>query len=511
MDAKVVLGIEDVHQSFGATKALNGVSFEVRRGRVHCLLGGNGSGKSTLIKILAGVNHADAGHIRFGTKRVDVSNLSPAMARKHGLHFVHQQQSTFPGLTVAENLRIGEGFGTPALGKIGWRRLMRESRQVLERFGIDADPSELLRDLRPAVQAMIAIARAVQGQEGQEGGVLVLDEPTASLPLHEVGLLLAAITRFAAEGQSILFVTHRLAEVARVADDVTVLRDGNVVATLGSDEITHDALVGHILGRKLGGVLPRPVKSEVGEPMLQVEELAVGPLRDVTFSLRRGEVVGLAGLLGSGRSTLLQSLFGLRPPRAGRVALLGRSLDLRSPRQAIGCGIAFVPENRLLEAAFTGLDVRENLSIAVASRYFRRGRMARQDECSDARQLIAELAVKVEDIDSPFLSMSGGNQQKIIIGRWIRREPQLLLLDEPSQGVDVGARAEIWRLARELANRGASVLVVSSDLEELAQVADRVLVLRDGRISASMAGPELGEENLNLMLLHQEAIDVDFS
>jgi ribose transport system ATP-binding protein len=244
---------------------------------------------------------------------------------------------------------------------------------------------------------------------------------------------------------------------------------------------------------------------------VDVDGLRVGPLENATFSLKRGEIVGVAGLLGSGRSTLLQTLFGLRRPSGGSVRLAGEQLDLRSPRQAMRSGIGFVPEDRLVEAAFAGLDVRENLSIAVAPEFYRHGRMARKAERLAAERLIEELDVKVEGIDSPFLSMSGGNQQKIIIGRWIRRDPKLLLLDEPTQGVDVGARAEIWRLARQIADGGAAVLTVSSDLEELARVSDRVLVLREGRVADVLEGDELTEENLSVMVLNQEATHVDVS
>ena len=298
----------------------------------------------------------------------------------------------------------------------------------------------------------------------------------------------------------------------RVANDVTVFRDGKVVSTLQDDEIQHDTLVHQIVGRKLEEALKRvQLHADAGAVLVEVAGLQVGPLRDATFSLKRGEIVGVAGLLGSGRSTLLQTLFGLRQHTGGSVTLEGQQLALDNPRQAMRHGIAFVPEDRLVEAAFTELDVRENLSIAVASQYYRRGWMARKAERKDAQQLIAELAVKVENIDSPFLSMSGGNQQKIIIGRWVRRNPKLLLLDEPTQGVDVGARAEIWRLARQLADDGAAVLTVSSDLEELARVSDRVLVLRDGRINAVVEGDELTEDNLNVMLLNQEATNVDAS
>jgi ribose transport system ATP-binding protein len=502
LDDETVLRVIDVHKAFGGTQALAGVSFDLTKGSIHALLGGNGSGKSTVIKILAGVYDADAGDLEFSGQRVDANSMTPARARDAGLRFVHQQQSTFPELTVAENLAIGHGYETGALGRVRWSALHRRAAAVLKRFYIDADPRILLGDLNPAAQAMVVIARALQDQEGEKDGVLILDEPTASLPKAEVDLLLSALKRYAAEGQTILYVTHRLEEVMAIADRATVLRDGHVEATVEASVMSHEGLVELIMGRKveqiMSGISHAPQEREA---LVLVHGLTGGPISGATFTLGKGEIVGIAGLLGSGRSTLLRMLFGAASVQSGTFELDGTRLSLDSPGQAISAGIAYVPEDRLRDAAFADMTVTENLGITITARYFRAGRQRHRAEKRDAQELINGYDVKTAGPNAPFASMSGGNQQKVILARWMRRDPRLLLLDEPTQGVDVGARGEIWQLVRRAVDGGATALVVSSDVEELPRVCDRVLILRDGRITTELSGAELTEELLDHLLL----------
>lgn len=492
-----VFRVIDVRKAFGGTQALAGVSFDLARGSIHALLGGNGSGKSTVIKVMAGVYEADSGGFEAHGERFDARSMNPARAREIGLHFVHQQQSTFPDLSVAENLVIGHGFGRGVLSRVPWRSVHRRAAAILERFEIDAAPTTRLGDLRPATQAMVAIARALQDQEGEDDGVLVLDEPTASLPASEVELLLDALQRFAAAGQTILYVTHRLDEVLRIADCATVFRDGKMVGTIDRASMTHEAIVELIMGRRVERILELQHDAVGGAAVLKVDGLSAGPVRNATFALREGEILGLAGLLGSGRSTMLRALFGVLPLESGKLELDGLPLSLERPKDAMRVGIAYVPEDRLNEAAFTELSVLANLGMATTRKYFRGGRLRHRDERRDARALVDEYLVKVSSLDAPFTSMSGGNQQKVILARWMRREPKLLLLDEPTQGVDVGARAEIWQIVRRTVDAGAGALVVSSDYEELSRVCDRVLLLRDGRIAAELQGDALTEANLD--------------
>jgi ribose transport system ATP-binding protein len=503
-----VFRVKDVRKTFAGTTALAGVSFDLGRGSIHALLGGNGSGKSTVIKVMAGVYQADAGRLEAGAEALDAAAMTPAKAKALGLRFVHQQQSTFPELSVTENLAIGHGFGRGALTRVPWRSAHRQTQATLERFQINASPRDRLGDLGPATQAMVAIARALQDQEGEGQGVLVLDEPTASLPASEVEMLLDALQRYAARGQTILYVTHRLDEVLRIADCATIFRDGVVAATLQKGELSHENIVEKIMGRRVERMLEE-VK-EVKEPatggaMLRVQELAAGPVQDASFELREGEILGIAGLLGSGRSTILRSLFGMVPREGGTIELCGQPLEASQPREAMAAGVAYVPEDRLADAAFAELSVLDNIGITACGSYFRAGRLRRRAERRDAEELIRSFQVKTASLDAPFTSMSGGNQQKVVLARWMRRDPKLLLLDEPTQGVDVGARAEIWQLVRRAVDAGAGALVVSSDYEELSRVCDRVLVLRQGRIATDLQGDDLSEENLDHLTWSLEA------
>ncbi len=497
------LRITELTKSFAATKALKSVSFEANPGEVHALLGGNGSGKSTLIKVLAGVHAADSGSLEVNGNLFDGGAITPLRAREAGLRFVHQQRSTFSDLTVAENLVLGHGYETSA-GRIRWKAVRQHAATVLERFSIDADPDTLLGDLSPATQTMVAIARALQDQEGSLSGVLVLDEPTASLPAVEVDLLLGALRRYADAGQTILYVTHRLDEVLELADRATVLRDGSVVDTVSCDGLTHGGLVELIMGKRIASLMDREPAPVRGSTVLEVTGLAGGPVREATLSVSTGEVVGVAGLLGSGRSSLLRLLFGEIATESGSISLGGEAVSFGSPREAMDAGVAYVPEDRPGEAGFDALSVMENMGMASVSRYFRRGRLRHRQERADAADAISAYLVKASSAKAPLSSLSGGNQQKVIMARWLRRAPRLLLLDEPTQGVDAGARLELWQLVRRAVDQGTVVLVVSSDFEELALVCDRALIIRRGRIVTEVSGADLSPSQLDHLTLSTE-------
>jgi len=496
------LSVSHVSETFPGTKALDDVSVDVDAGTIHCLLGGNGSGKSTLIKILAGVYRADpGGTIAVGGVTIDAERTSPEWARASGLHFVHQDLAIFPALSVAENLAIGRGFPVNAATRsIRWRALRRHSRAVLERFGVDVDPRRMLWDLRPSDRTMVAIARALQDQSDAHEGILILDEPTVSLPAVEVDLLLEALKRYAGAGQTIVFVTHRLDEVPRIADRVTVLRDGRVAASLEASEISKDRLVELIVGRALDHTAVSSGELDEKDLVLEVTDLAGGPLKGVSFGLRKGEVLGIAGLVGAGRTSILTTLFGLHPGHHGTVKLEGRSVSFANVDDAMDAGLGFVPEDRS-ESAFVTMSLLENLSAAQVSKYWRGLRLRERAEAADARQSIVDFSIKAISERQPFATLSGGNQQKAIVARWLRRHPKLLLLDEPTHGVDVAARAEIYRLVREAVATGTSVIVVTADLEELARVSDRVIVLSQGRITAEIRGPDIDPSRVTELVL----------
>lgn len=490
----LALSLTNVSKTFGVTKALDGVSLQVRKGSIHALLGANGSGKSTLIKILAGVESADHGsQVEAGGRTVAGHHTSPAFARETGIHVVHQNPAVFGHLSVADNLAIGRvaGYDAGLVAPIRGRRVHRHTQAVLDRFGLDIDPKTPVAALGPGARAMLAIARVLQDQGEDTSGVLILDEPTASLPSAEADQLIATLQRWAAAGQAIIYVTHRLDEVTRMADTVTVLRDGAHVTTRQAAGLTEDDLVELIVGRSVAEAFPPSHPTIDAEPLLEVRSLRSGRIQDLSFNVRRGEILGIGGLLGSGRTTLLSTLFGIRQPAAGEIRLDGEPLAAGGIRAAIRRGIVMVPEDRSGEAALPGLTTRENLSASSVSRYWRRGRLDHRLEAREARGSIAEFLVRVASDAQPFHTLSGGNQQKVILARWLRLTPGLILLDEPTQGVDAGARAEIYRLVRTAVDAGASAIVVSSDPEELAKMADRVLVISRGRLSAELTAPAI--------------------
>jgi ribose transport system ATP-binding protein len=490
-------------KSFGHTRALDGATLALRRGTVHALVGGNGSGKSTAIKILAGVHAADEGAVAVGVTEWSPATWSAETARQAGLRFVHQDLGLFDPLSVAENVALGGGYPTRPGGSVRWRRLTARVAALLARFELELDPDQPVGTLRPAQRTMLAIARALQDDDG-ERAVLVLDEPTATLPAHESEILLQAVRRRAERGQTVLIVSHRMSEVLAVAHDFTVFRDGRTVATLVEESPSEAQLVELMTGRDLRSGAPEGAASgsaavpAPGRPAaLELNGLTGGPLRGVSLAVQPGEIVGLTGLVGSGRSSLLRTVFGVHAPAGGSITLAGRRQTGREDvTDRMAQGVAYVPEDRVGESAFATLTVRENLSASVLGQFWRPWGMDAGAERRSAAELVGRHQVKASSVEAGFASLSGGNQQKAVLGRWLRREPALLLLDEPTQGVDVMSRRQIYRTIREAAARGCAVVVASSDFMELCELCDRVAVLRDGTVGTQLAGSDLTADHL---------------
>jgi len=499
----LVLEATGLAKHFGGTPALADAAIRVRQGTVHALLGGNGSGKSTLIKCLAGVHTADAGSVSIRGEQLAAADLTPRRAHATGLRFVHQDLGLFDGLTIAENFALDDRFPTNRVGGIRWRALHDRVADLLTRYGIGAGPSTPVGALRPATKTLVAIARALQDQDGNEF-ILLLDEPTASLPDAESRALMRALRQRADAGQTIVLVSHRLPEVLSVADDFTVFRDGRVAASLVSDDPSEDELVQLITGRAPVSQLTPGVRSR-GRVVLEVRGLVSGPLDDLDLSVSEGEIVGIAGLLGSGRSTLLSSIFGAKRPVRGTVTLEGADITGQPIRVTMQRGVALVPESRLRDAAFASMSLRENASAAVLRRYFA-GWMRYRTERTDTRDLMQRFGVKAQSSEAQLSTLSGGNQQKLVLARWLRRNPRLLLLDEPTQGVDAGARADIHRTIRSYVAEGCAVLVASSDFTELAQLCDRVAVLQRGRVAVSVTGDDLTADRLTELVQKENVI-----
>ncbi len=499
----LALHVRGVDKHFGGTRALRRASLSVRPGTVHALLGGNGSGKSTVIKVLAGVYAADAGDLEIFGVDYPLDGYTSTTAAQAGLRFVHQDLGLFEDLSIEENFALDAGYPRTAVGGIDWRGLRSQTARALAAYELDVDPRRPVSDLRPSDRTMLAIARALQGSDADRL-ILVLDEPTASLAAHESELLLERVRRLADRGQTVIIVSHRLQEVLAVAHDFTVFRDGKVAGTLVDAHPSEDELISIMAGGLTVALRPTgSVSHTTGEAALVVEGLASGPLRNIGFTAHRGEILGIAGLVGSGRSTLLQTLFGAYTDFTGRITLNGAPYAPHNVHEAMAAGVALVPENRVREAAFMDRSVSENLAVAVLKENGASGWMPRGRETRRAEELISDFGVRVSGPDALFSSMSGGNQQKVILARWLQRDPSLLLLDEPTQGVDVMSRAEIYATIRRTAAHGMSIVVASSDMSELHALCDRILVLARGRFTEEVHAGELDVDGLTRLVLRE--------
>ena len=492
-NADLLLRMEGITKRFGSVTALDGVDFEIRRGEVHALVGENGAGKSTLVKIMTGAYHRDDGAMLLDARAVDFD--TPAEAQDAGVCAVHQEVHLLGQRTVAENIYLGHE--PRRWGLVHWSRLNADAEALLAGLGLDIDAQAALGTLNTARQQMVAIARGVS----LGARVLVLDEPTSSLSEREVAILFDLIRRLQGQGTAIVYISHRFEELYAVCDRVTVLRDGRLAATRPLDGLERIDLVCLMLGKSrealrhgttgFGG----HAAHADGEPLLRAESLARGArLRDVSVDVRRGEIVGLAGLLGSGRTETARAVFGAAPSESGTMTLDGASFAPHSPDDAIRAGIAFVPEDRKAEGIIPDMSVRENLTLAALPLFTTNGIVSRRRQMEVVARYMQRLGIRASSADQRIRELSGGNQQKVLLARWLCTEPKLLILDEPTRGIDIGARGEIQHLVNELAASGLGVLMISSELEELVEGSSRVVVLRDGRSVAELRGDAVSEQ-----------------
>jgi len=503
---EVSLRVGDVEKFFGATHALRGVSLELNRFEVHGLVGENGCGKSTLVKVLSGVHHADAGWVEAGEKKISAEDVTPADAREMGVTVVHQEAPIFPSMTIEDNLSLGRRYPT-RMGRVDRGAIRKQAEEVIEHYEIPASPRTPAHELNPAVRAMVAIARALRDSASRDRGTLILDEPTAGLNEVEADDLLEAVRRYAARGQAIMLVSHRLDEIVGACQRVTVMRDGVVVTTLHGAEIDRGNIVRQMVGSNLAkeyeADAARVAEASANPVVLQFDGVSTDQLQDVSLAAHEGEILGLAGQLGAGCSEALQIAYGIAPYKGGKVTLAGRRLPSRRAGRAQSDLVGYVPADRPGEGMFGGRSVRENLGVAENRRYWRGGFFRRGAESRDSEALIEQFRIKPDDPGALMTNLSGGNQQKVVMARVMRRDRPLLLLDEPSQGVDVGARADIHRSIREVADSGTAVVVVSSDMEELVRLCDRVAVFVDGRVVGQLAKSQLTREILSNSI-HQD-------
>ena len=472
----MLLDARDISKSFAGLRALNGASFDLRPGEVHALIGENGAGKSTFIKIVTGAEQPDAGTIAIDGRVVP--HLDPHASRDLGIAAIYQQPSLFPHLSVAENVAMGLERGTL------WRRIDRDARrrraaELLERLGASIDPSAPVAALTMPEQQVVEIAKAL----GADARIVIMDEPTASLSEREVERLFGVIARLREHGVGIIYISHRLEEIAAIAHRVTVLRDGETIATRAASEVTRADLIRMMVGRELAAVFP---KRDVAAGDLALEARGLTNRRsgvhDVSFSVRRGEILGIAGLVGSGRTQVAETVFGLTPADAGEIRVNGRSVRIQSPADAIALGIGYVPEDRRQHGVVLEMSIAANASLANLPGVSRRGLIDRTAEDANAGRYVERFRIKAPSVDAEVGSLSGGNQQKVALARWLSIRPAVLILDEPTQGVDVGSKAEIHALMQDLAAEGMAVIMISSELPEILGMSDRIAVMHAGTI-----------------------------
>ncbi len=475
-----LLAIREITRRFGAQTVLDRIDLTIEPGEVHAIVGENGAGKSTLMKILSGALTPDAGEIRW--EGIPVRLASPQAARARGIAMIHQELALVPGLSVAENICLGEV--QPWWRRVDYRQLEATARTVLERLGQSIDPSLPVSLLNLPQQQMVETARALR----ERSRLLILDEPTAALTAQQTEQLFAVLRRICAEGTAILYISHRLEEIFALCHRVTVLRNGRRVHTAPVADLNMAEVVRHMVGHSLEVTSHRSPR-RTATPLLSVAGLHSGPLRDITLDLHGGEIVGLVGLAGAGRSRLVRALFGAQPIEAGEIRLEGKAVRLPSPQAAIALGIGLLGEDRKRHSLIPERAVRENIALGSLALRSRWGVIFSAAEQMACQQLSQQLRLKTRTQESAIRTLSGGNQQKALLGRWLLAGCRVLLLDEPTRGVDIEAKAEIYQLIRVLAAQGTAILVVSSDLPELTQLADRLLILHSGRIVSEQKPP----------------------
>ncbi len=482
-----LLEVQQVNKRFPGVRALHQVSFSLGGGEVLALIGENGAGKSTLMKILAGVQRPDSGQLLLDGRPIAINRVQDSLAA--GIVLIHQE------LNLADNLDIGANIflGREPLrgGLIDRNKIEIQSRAILQKVGLDVHPRTILRELTIGRQQLVEIAKALS----INARILIMDEPTSSLSQHETEQLFKVIKDLRSKGVSVIYISHRLSEVKELADRVVVLRDGRNAGELSRDEISHDRMVKLMVGRDLSQFYPH-IPHTAADPVLEVDRLRTPahPIHELSFTLREGEIVGMAGLVGAGRTEMLQTLFGITPAVGGRVRLAGRPVRIHHPLDAIRAGMALVPEDRKQQGLVLEMAVRDNMSLASLRRDQRMGLLNRSAEADICREMIASLNVKTPHDRQAVQFLSGGNQQKVVLGKWLALKPRVLLLDEPTRGIDVGAKQEIYNLMEKLARQGMAILFVSSEMEEVLGMSDRTLVMHEGRITGGLTRDQLSEE-----------------
>ena len=490
MKQQIILEVKGVNKSFPGVKALDNVSMEVRRGEVHALLGENGAGKSTLMKILAGVYQPDSGEIFIRGRKVVLDN--PKTSRDMGIGMVHQELHLNPHQTVMENIFMGRE-PSRKFGFIDGKHLYKQTADILERLERKMKPNQKVGELSIAEQQMVEIAKAIS----LDADLIIMDEPTSSVTEEEREVLFSTINRLRKQGVAIIYISHRMEEIFEIADRATIMRDGQTIETRDLDEnVTIDQIISSMVGRKISYVSHQR-KNLSDDVVLSVKNLSrEGVCDDISFDLKYGEVLGIAGLVGAGRTEIMRCIFGLDKKDTGTIMIEGKECDIKSPKDAIELGIGFVTEDRKVEGLVLSMSVGKNITMSILERLCKFNFIDDKKAVELAKEYIERLSIRTPSYKQIVENLSGGNQQKVVIAKWLLTQPKVLILDEPTRGIDVGAKNEIYKLMNQLSERGIGIIMISSELPEILRMSDRILVIREGRITASFDSSECSQERI---------------
>ncbi len=485
-----ILKMENIGKSFPGVKALDGVNLELYRGKVLGLMGENGAGKSTLMKILSGIYKKDAGKIFYEGNAIDING--PKHAQDLGIAIIHQELNLIPYLSIQENIFLGREFTKKLSKGIDWHKLHSESKKYLDMLGVTTDPRTPVKNLSVGEQQMVEIAKALS----LDAKIIIMDEPTGTLTTRETEKLFEVIRNLRDNNKSIVYISHRLEEIFLLCDSVTVLRDGKYVGSAEIKELDDEKLIQMMVGRNLQDKFPRLVL-EPGKEILKVEGLSKkGVLNDISFSVKQGEVLGISGLMGSGRTEVAKAIFGALKPDCGQVYLEGEKVDIKSPEDAVRYGIAYLSEDRKMEGLLLQLSVKHNMTLSSLDKVSKVGKIDKKGEAEIVSGYIRKLAIKTPTPAQKVKNLSGGNQQKVVISKWMLINPKVLILDEPTRGVDVGAKIEIYELINQLKASGVAIIVISSEMPEVMGISDRILVMHEGRISGEFTHDEADQKRI---------------
>ncbi|MCD8084403.1 MAG: sugar ABC transporter ATP-binding protein [Clostridiales bacterium] len=486
-----LIELRDIHKSFYGVEVLHGVNFILRPGTVHGLMGENGAGKSTLMKVIAGVHAADSGKILMDGKEVEIA--SPAKAREMGIAMIHQELSSELEMSVAENIFLGREPGK--YGMVDYRQLYRQTNELLQKLGIDLDPKAKMKRLRVADQQMVEIAKAIS----QDARVVIMDEPTSSITDKEVESLFEMIRSLKESGVGIIYISHKMDEIFQICDDLTVLRDGSYINTFKASEVDEATLIHNMVGHDLDVQFPK-VDVPIGETILEVEHLSrQNEYEDISFELHRGEILGFVGLVGAGRTELMHSIFGMTRPDSGTIRLNGQEIQFRSPKEAIDHRIAYVTEDRKGEGLVLPMSVEKNITLVSLKDFVKSGFLQGKKEGDVVQEQVGALGIKVAKTSMSVKSLSGGNQQKVVLAKWMIAKPNILIFDEPTRGIDVGAKAEIYKIMCDYVSQGNAIIMVSSEMPEAMGMSDRIIVLSNHKCSGELKRQEFDQDAIAQM------------